>query len=81
MRCWHEYGVLMRVNDSPNIFKQAKALLLSKSILDMDEEELTTVNAAQIPLNMSEFNDKTTDEGLEELAKMFDGRDKNHGHR
>jgi len=31
------------------------------------------INAATIPLNpLPEFNDKTTDEGLEELAKIVE---------
>jgi len=57
-----------------NIFRQAKQLLRSKSIFDMTEEEVTTVGAAMIPLDLlPQFNDKTTDEGLEKLSKMFDG--------
>ena len=56
-----------------NIFREAKKLLQDKPILEMNQEELTTVKAALIPLNiLAEFNDKTIDEGLEELAKMVD---------
>ena len=57
-----------------NIFREAKELLQSKSVLDMNEEEITTVKAAMITLDiLPGFRDKTIDEGLEELAKMVDG--------
>jgi len=65
-----------------NIFKQAKKLLRSKSILDMNGEELTTVKAALIPLDLlPQFQDMTTNEGLEKLSKMFDGGIKSPGCR
>lgn len=56
-----------------NIFREAKQLLRDKPVSEMDEEELHIVNAATIPLNLLKmFNDKTTDEGLEELAKIVE---------
>lgn len=56
-----------------NIFREAKELLDTKPIEEMTQEEVTIVKAATIPLNiLPEFNDMTTDEGLEELARLFD---------
>lgn len=56
-----------------NIFREARQLLQDKTILEMNGEELITVKAALIPLNiLPEFNDKTIYEGLEELAKIWD---------
>ena len=56
-----------------NIFRQAKELIQSKSIFDMNEDELTTVKAANIPLDvLPEFGSLTTLEGLEALARMFE---------
>lgn len=56
-----------------NIFREAKQLLRDKPILEMNGEEVLTVKAAMIPLDiLPQFNDKTVDEGLEELAKIFD---------
>ena len=43
---------------------------------EMTEEELLTVNAADIPLTqLRMFNDMTTPEGLEELVKMVEEKD------
>jgi len=59
-----------------NIFRQAQALLQQKPISEMNEEELHIVNAATIPLTMLKmFNGKTTDEGLDELAKIVEDKD------
>ena len=56
-----------------NLFRQAKELLRDKSILEMNEEEVLTVKAAQIPLNiLPELSNMTTDQGLEELAKIVE---------
>lgn len=56
-----------------NIFRQAKELLHTKRVWEMTAEEVLTVKAAQIPLDiLPEFSDKTTDEGLEELAWLFE---------
>lgn len=56
-----------------NIFREARHLLRDKSEMEMNGEELITVKAALIPINiLPEFNDKTIDEGLEELAKILD---------
>lgn len=63
-----------------NIFRRAKQLLRDKSIFEMNEEEVLTVKAAQIPLDiLPQFNDKTVDEGLEELAQIYD--EASHGVR
>lgn len=60
-----------------NIFREAKELLRDRSLLEMDGEELIIVKAALIPLNiLPEFNDITTEEGLEALARMFDEADR-----
>jgi len=57
-----------------SIFREAKRLLDTKKGSELSEEELLTINAATIPLNLlPEFNDKTIDEGLEELARMVEG--------
>ena len=54
-----------------NIFREAKRLLDTKKASEMNEEELLIINAATIPHNLPpEFNDRTIDEGLEELAKI-----------
>ncbi|GAI95865.1 unnamed protein product [marine sediment metagenome] len=56
-----------------NIFREAKQLLETKSILEMTQEEVLTVNAAQIPLDiLPEFNHMTTLEGLEVLARLLE---------
>lgn len=56
-----------------NIFRQALEILHSRRGDEMSEEEEEIVAAAMIPLNMlPEFNDKTTDEGLEVLAKIVE---------
>lgn len=58
----------------PNIFRKAQRLLDTKKGSEMTEEELLIINSATIPLNLlPEFNDKTIDEGLEELARMVEG--------
>lgn len=57
----------------PNIFKQAKQLLDTKPVEEMNYEEVLTVKTAMIPLNiLPEFNDINIDEGLEKLAKLLD---------
>jgi len=54
-----------------NIFRQAKELLHTKPIKEMAKEEVLTVKAATIPLDiLPEFNDMTIDEGLEELVHL-----------
>ncbi|GAI66364.1 unnamed protein product [marine sediment metagenome] len=56
-----------------NIFQQASQLLKNKPIEEMTQEEVLTVKAAKIPLDiLPELSDLTTLDGLEELAKMFD---------
>lgn len=56
-----------------NIFREARQLLQDKPMLVMNGEELITVKAAMIPLNiLPQFNDIPIDEGLEKLAKMWD---------
>lgn len=63
-----------------NIFRQAKRLLDTKPIEEMGYEEVLTVKAALIPLDiLPEFNDMTTDEGLEDLSRLFDGAYKETG--
>lgn len=60
-----------------NIFREAKKFLNTKPVLELTEEELEVVNIATMPLLMlRQFSDKTIDEGLEELAKVVDGKDK-----
>lgn len=55
-----------------NIFRQAKELLQAKSIDEMTQEEVLTIKAATIPLDiLPEFSDMTTEEGLEYLARLF----------
>lgn len=59
-----------------NIFREAQALRREKPILEMNEEELLTVKAADIPLDLLRmFNDMTTPEGLEALVKMVEEED------
>jgi len=56
-----------------NLFRQAQLLLRSKTVLEMNEQELITVKAAQIPLGLlPRFNDLTTDQGLGELARILE---------
>ena len=56
-----------------NPFRQAQQLLKTKPIGEMDYEEVLTVRDAVMPLTiLPDFNDMTTDEGLEELAQLFD---------
>lgn len=56
-----------------NIFREAKQLLATKPVEEMTQEEVTTVKAATIPLDiLPEFDDLTILEGLEELAKIFE---------
>ena len=58
-----------------NIFREAKQLLATKPIEEMSYEEVLTVKAAMISLDiLPEFNDMSTDEGLGELARLFDAR-------
>lgn len=60
-----------------NLFKRARQLLRDKPILEMNEEELEVVKTATMPLLLlRQFNDKTIDAGLEELAKMVDGNNR-----
>ncbi len=59
-----------------NIFKEAKELLREdKPISEMTEEEVLTIKAAMIPLNLPEFQDSTIDQGLEELANILDRKE------
>ncbi|MBA7558460.1 hypothetical protein ES708_00064 [subsurface metagenome] len=59
-----------------NIFREAQALLREKSISELNEEELLTVKATDIPLTqLRMFNDMFTDEALGELAKMVEEED------
>jgi len=56
-----------------NIFREAKQLLETKVQSEMTEEELTTVKAALIPLTILPcFNDVTTSQGLEALARLIE---------
>ena len=56
-----------------NIFREALNILRNHHGDEMGEEEQEIVAAAMIPLNMlPEFNDKTRDEGLEELASIVE---------
>ena len=56
-----------------NIFEEARQLLREKSIMDLAGEELLTVKAAMIPLNMlPEFDNLTPVQGLKALANMYD---------
>ena len=56
-----------------NIFREARKLLRDKPILEMTGEELITVKAALIPLDiLPEFNNLTTLEGLERLEGIYD---------
>jgi len=57
----------------PNIFREAKALLDTKSQFDMTEEEKQTVGAATIPLMiLPRYRDIPIGEGLEELANILE---------
>lgn len=61
-----------------NLFRQAQLLLRDKPVLEMNEKEIEVVKIATMPLLLlREFNDKTTDEGLEELAKILEGEKEN----
>lgn len=56
-----------------NVFKEAKRLLAEKSIDQMTLDEVQTVKAAMIPLTiLPQFNDMTTEKGLESMAQLFD---------
>ena len=56
-----------------NLFRQAQQILRDKPVLEMNGEELSTVNAAIIPLGLLPgFNDLTTDQGLGELARILE---------
>lgn len=56
-----------------NLFRDALALIDSKSQFDMTEEEKATVGAAMIPLMvLPRFKDIPIGEGLEALAKILD---------
>jgi len=58
-----------------NIFREAKHLLDTKKGSEMNEEELLTINAATIPLNIRGCpfpDDMTIGECLEELAKIVE---------
>lgn len=58
----------------PNIFRQALEILDKDGTRTEEEEELLA--AATIPLDiLPEFNDMTTGEGLEELAKIVEDKD------
>jgi len=60
-----------------NIFMEAKQLLNTKPVSEMTRDEISTVTAATIPLNiLPQFNDLTTDQGLEVLSKLWDNVDK-----
>lgn len=55
-----------------NIFREAQ-LLRGKHLLEMSREEQETVSAAEIPLTiLARYNDMTTEEGLEDLARMVE---------
>lgn len=56
-----------------NIFREARDLLKTKPFEEMNGEEIITVKAAVIPLIiLPEFSNKTTDESLRILEKIFD---------
>ena len=58
-------------NQMANIFRQALKILGKNG--ERTEEEKELVTAATIPLDMlPQFNDMTTPEGLEELAKIVE---------
>ncbi|MBA7648521.1 hypothetical protein ES703_56308 [subsurface metagenome] len=60
-----------------NIFKEAKELRNTKLIDKMSYEEVLTVKAAMIPLNiMPQFEDMTIDQGLEYLSLLFEEANK-----
>lgn len=62
-----------------NIFRQAKVLLEKKDKgAQLTEEELKLLNTSIIPLMVADGffpEDITIAEGLEELAKMINGKD------
>lgn len=59
-----------------NIFREAQVLLREKPISEMDYDEVMTVKAAEIPLDLLKmFNDLTTEEGLKALVKMVEEKD------
>lgn len=59
-----------------NIFREAKQLLNTKSPEEMSYEEVLTVKAAMIPINLlHQFENRTILEGLEDLAKIFNGEE------
>jgi len=54
-----------------NIFREARRLLQEKPISEIDDEEMLTVKAADIPLTLLKmFNDINTLDGLEKLVKI-----------
>jgi len=56
-----------------NIFREAKELLNTKPIEEMTQEELLMVKTAFMPLTLlPQFNDMTTDQGLEYLSRLFE---------
>ncbi len=72
----------MVIKTMPNnkLFREAQALRREKPISELNEEELLTVKAADIPLDLlRRFNDKTTDEGLEELVQMVEEKEELSG--
>jgi hypothetical protein len=59
-----------------NIFLEALALIRSKKLEEMTEEEIMTVHAASIPLDLiPEFGEMTKEQGLEMLASVVKLRD------
>lgn len=62
--------------EKDNIFREARQLLQDKPVPEMDERELEVIKIATMPLLLlRQFNDKTIDKGLEELAKIVEGKD------
>lgn len=56
-----------------NLFRQAKNLLDTKDGREWTEEEWEVFGAAMIPLTiLAKYNDMTTKEGLEDLARMVE---------
>jgi len=56
-----------------NIFREAQQLLDTKADQAWSEEEWVVFGAAMIPLDrQAKYNDMTTREGLEVLARMFE---------
>ena len=68
-----------------NIYREAQQLLRWKHPMEMNKEEQKTVSAARIPLiSLARYNDMTTEEGLEALARIVEenedaGADQNPG--